>query len=62
MLASLEGLSFSAMNQELVKDTEYPPGFLTLPDATVSMGHAKARSKAQVIAYVPLVENNLVID
>lgn len=55
--ASVTGLSVltTSLVKQLAEETEYPPGFITIPDAAQTLGEAKNTSNALVIAYLPKV-------
>jgi len=54
---SLSGLSISTTSvvKRLAEETDYPPGFINIPDVAQTLGEAKNTSNALVIAYVPKV-------
>lgn len=55
--ASLKGLSVltTSLVKQNAEETEYPPGFITIPDVSQILGEAKKASNALVIAYMPKV-------
>lgn len=57
--ASLNGLTTftTSLVKRLSEDTEYPPGFINIPDVAQTLGEARNASNALVIAYMPKVVN-----
>jgi len=57
--ASLNGLTnlTTSLVKRFSKDTEYPPGFINIPNVAQTLGEAKNASNALVIAYMPKVVN-----
>jgi len=53
-LNSLSVLTTSLVKQN-AEETDYPPGFITIPDVSQALGEAKNASNALVIAYMPKV-------
>jgi len=54
---SLNGLSVltTSLVKQNAEETDYPPGFITIPDVSQALGEAKNASNALVIAYMPKV-------
>jgi hypothetical protein len=54
---SLNGLSVltTSLVKQNAEDTDYPPGFITIPDVSQTLGAVKNASNALVIAYMPKV-------
>jgi len=53
-LNSLSVLTTSLVKQN-AEETDYPPGFITIPDVSQALGQAKNASNALIIAYMPKV-------
>jgi class 3 adenylate cyclase len=55
--ATLKGLSVSTTSviKRLAKETNYPPGFINIPDVAQNLGEAQSTSNALVIAYIPKI-------
>jgi len=55
--ATLRGLSVSTTSviKRLAKETNYPPGFINIPDVAQNLGEAQLTANALVVAYIPKI-------